>query len=101
MRGAGGRGGAEIERQRETEGQRKTEIEREGAHPTLGIASALENKSAAAAFREAAHGGADEVSHSLEEALVLPRVPKNGEKVLLRAGNTKHDTNTRCWARKK
>lgn len=65
----------------------------QGAHPTLGIAPALGNKAATAAVREAAHGGADEVGHGLEEPLVLPRVAKNGEKVLLR-GERKYENTT-------
>lgn len=49
----------------------------------LGVLPALEDKAAAAAVRESADRGADEVGDGLEETLVLPRVPKNGEEVLL------------------
>lgn len=49
-----------------------------------GVASALEDEAAAAAVREAADGGANEVRDGLEEALVLAGVSKHGEKMLLR-----------------
>lgn len=76
-----------IYRKKRKKSAREGEGESARSHPTLGVAPALENKASTTAVSQAADGCPDEVGHGLEEALVLPRVPKNGEEVLLRGGN--------------